>query len=202
MTHLEQPLNLRTHHPRPTTRRGFTLIEVIIAAVLLVVLGTMLVPRMSGMARGELDVAIESVTTIVATFAFAEATDEKLVALSYSEENRRFDLFVLDEDDAGEVDWRPLSLAPSLILPDQIAFTRVTVDGAAYDPNDWFVSSNPSGLRPDIRIRIESETGDGAEVALLPHGLGPVIIRDGDPDPPVLRERADLNEMGADREDW
>lgn len=174
----------------------------IIAAVLLVVLGTMLVPRMSGMARGELDVAIESVTTIVATFAFAEATDEKLVALSYSEENRRFDLFVLDEDDAGEVDWRPLSLAPSLILPDQIAFTRVTVDGAAYDPNDWFVSSNPSGLRPDIRIRIESETGDGAEVALLPHGLGPVIIRDGDPDPPVLRERADLNEMGADREDW
>ena len=202
MTHLEQPLNLRTHHPRPATRRGFTLIEVIIAAVLLVVLGTMLVPRMSGMARGELDVAIESVTTIVATFAFAEATDEKLVALSYSEENRRFDLFVLDEDDAGEVDWRPLSLAPSLILPDQIAFTRVTVDGAAYAPNDWFVSSNPSGLRPDIRIRIESETGDGAEVALLPHGLGPVIIRDGDPDPPVLRERADLNEMGADREDW
>ena len=202
MTHLEQPLNLRTHHPRPATRRGFTLIEVIIAAVLLVVLGTMLVPRMSGMARGELDVAIESVTTIVATFAFAEATDEKLVALSYSEENRRFDLFVLDEDDAGEVDWRPLSLAPSLILPDQIAFTRVTVDGAAYDPNDWFVSSNPSGLRPDIRIRIESETGDGVEVALLPHGLGPVIIRDGDPDPPVLRERADLNEMGADREDW
>ncbi|MDG2021012.1 MAG: type II secretion system protein [Phycisphaerales bacterium] len=195
-------MNLRTHHPRPATRRGFTLIEVIIAAVLLVVLGTMLVPRMSGIARGELDVAIESVNTIVATFAFAEATDEKLVALSYSEENRRFDVFVLDADDAGEVDWRPLSLAPSLILPDQIAFTRVTVDGAAYDPSDWFVSSNPSGLRPDIRIRIESDTGDGAEVALLPHGLGPVIIRDGDPNPPVLRERADLNEMGADREDW
>ena len=174
----------------------------IIAAVLLVILGTILVPRMSGMARGELDVAIESVGTIVATFAFAEATDEKLVALSYSEENRRFNVFVLTADDSGEIDWRPLTLAPSLILPDQIAFTRVTIDGAAYDPRDWFVASSPSGLRPDIRIRVESESGDGAEVALLPHGLGPVIIRDGDPNPPLLRERADLNEMGADREDW
>ncbi|MDA1024865.1 MAG: hypothetical protein O3A19_00415 [Planctomycetota bacterium] len=178
------------------------MIEVIIAAVLLVILGTMLVPRMSGMARGELDLAVESVGTIVATFAFAEATDEKLVALSYNDENRRFDVFVLAADDSGEVEWRPLSMAPSLILPDEIAFTRVTVDGAAYDPRDWFVSSNPSGLRPDIRIRIESAAGDGAEVALLPHGLGPVIIRDGDPNPPLLRERADLNEMGADREDW
>ncbi|MDA7765805.1 hypothetical protein N8917_00525, partial [bacterium] len=140
----------------------------IIAAVLLVILGTILVPRMSGMARGELDVAIESVGTIVATFAFAEATDEKLVALSYSDENRRFDVFVLAAGDSGEIDWRPLTLAPSLILPDQISFTRVTIDGAAYDPRDWFVASSPSGLRPDIRIRLESESGDGAEVALLP----------------------------------
>jgi hypothetical protein len=175
---------------------------VIIAAVLLVLLGTMLVPRMSGIARGELDVVVEGVGTAFAAFAFTESTDQKLVALSYTAANRRLDVFQLRETDDKASEWRPLTMAPSLILPEFIEFTRVTVDGAALDPTDWFISSTSSGLRPDIRIRIESETGDGADIALLPHGLGPVIIRDGDPDPPYLRERTDLGEIGADREDW
>jgi hypothetical protein len=175
---------------------------VIIASVLLVLLGTMLVPRMSGIARGELDVAVEGVGTAFAAFAFTESTDQKLVALSYTASNRRLDVFQLRETDGKSSEWRPLTMAPSLILPEFIEFTRVTVDGAALDPTDWFISSSSSGLRPDIRIRIESETGDGADIALLPHGLGPVIVRDGDPDPPYLRERTDLAEIGADREDW
>ncbi|HAC08736.1 MAG: prepilin-type N-terminal cleavage/methylation domain-containing protein [Phycisphaerales bacterium] len=188
--------------PRTRHRRGFSLIEVIIASVLLVLLGTMLVPRMSGIARGELDVAVEGVGTAFAAFAFTESTDQKLVALSYTASNRRLDVFQLRETDGKTSEWRPLTMAPSLILPEFIEFTRVTVDGAALDPADWFISSSSSGLRPDIRIRIESETGDGADIALLPHGLGPVIVRDGDPDPPYLRERTDLAEIGADREDW
>lgn len=174
----------------------------IIAAVLLVLLGTMLVPRMSGIARGELDVAVEGVGTAFAAFAFTESTDQKLVALSYTAENRRLDVFQLRDMDDKTSEWRPLTMAPSLILPEYIEFTRVTVDGAALDPTDWFISSSSSGLRPDIRVRIESETGDGAEITLLPHGLGPVIVRDGDPDPPFVRERTDLREIGADREDW
>ncbi|MAB73097.1 MAG: hypothetical protein CMJ54_11395 [Planctomycetaceae bacterium] len=192
-----KPAQTRTRH-----RRGFSLIEVIIASVLLVLLGTMLVPRMSGIARGELDVAVEGVGTAFAAFAFTESTDQKLVALSYTASNRRLDVFQLRETDAKASEWRPLTMAPSLILPEFIEFTRVTVDGAALDPTDWFISSSSSGLRPDIRVRIESETGDGADIALLPHGLGPVIVRDGDPDPPYLRERTDLAEIGADREDW
>ena len=174
----------------------------IIASVLLVLLGTMLVPRMSGIARGELDVAVEGVGTAFAAFAFTESTDQKLVALSYTASNRRLDVFQLRATDGKTNEWRPLTMAPSLILPEFIDFTRVTVDGAALDPTDWFISSDSSGLRPDIRIRLESETGDGADIALLPHGLGPVIVRDGDPNPPYLRERTDLAEIGADREDW
>ena len=174
----------------------------IIASVLLVLLGTMLVPRMRSIARGELDVAVEGVGTAFAAFAFTESTDQKLVALSYNASNRRLDVFQLKETDDRTSEWRPLTMAPSLILPEFIDFTQVTVDGAALDPADWFISSSSSGLRPDIRIRIESETGDGADIALLPHGLGPVIVRDGDPNPPHLRERTDLAEIGADREDW
>ena len=42
----------------------------------------------------------------------------------------------------------------------------------------------------------------GADVVLTPHGLGPVIVADDDPDAPVIREPADLKEIGADREPW
>ena len=70
------------------------------------------------------------------------------------------------------------------------------------DPTDWFIATPPSGRRPDVRLRLESETGDGAEIILTPHALAPQIVRDGDPEAPYIRESADLDAMGAGRESW
>ncbi len=180
------------------TRRGFTLLEVIIVAALLVVLGTFVVPRMAGVAKGRFTMTTEGVASSLSAFAFHESTDERLVAIAFLDINGRVDVLVLD--DSGE--WMPMAMAPSLILPDDTYFSSVSVDGALQDPGDWFVSSKPGGKRPDIRIRLENERGDAAEIVLTPHGLGPVVLREGDPDAPTIREPADLDEMGADRESW
>lgn len=196
----------RILHPRRSSllhaRRGFTLLEVILAAVVLVILGTMLVPRMTGAARGRFMAATEGVATSLATFAFHESTDERPVAISFMAENRRLDVLVLDRGDRGGAEWRPMAMAPSVILPDDFSFVRVTVDQASFDPNDWFIATPPSGRRPDIRVRLESDAGDAAEIVLTPHALSPVIQREGDLEAPYVREAADLDAMGAGRQPW
>jgi hypothetical protein len=176
---------------------------VILVAVVLVILGTMLAPRMTGAARGRFRTATEGIATSMATFAFHEATDDRPVALSYRANERRLDVFVLGSNDGSDgAEWRPMPMAPAVILPDDFDFVRVTVDQALLDPTDWFIATPPSGRRPDVRIRLESEAGDGAEIVLTPHALAPLIVRDGDPEAPVIRESADLDAMGAGRESW
>lgn len=170
--------------------------------MVLVILGTMLAPRMAGTARGRFNTASEGIATSMATFAFHEATDDRPVAITYRADNRRLDVLVLGAEESGGAEWRPMPMAPAVVLPDDFEFARVSVDGALLDPLDWFVATPPSGRRPDIRLRLESEAGDGAEIVLTPHALSPTIVRDGDPEAPYIREAADLDAMGAGRESW
>ena len=170
----------------------------VLVAALLVVIGTIAVPRMVGVTKSRFMMTTEGVASAMASFAFQESTDERLVAIAHLESNGRVDVLVLDE--SGE--WVPMTMAPSIVMPEDTVFTRVAVDGALLDPRDWFVSSMPGGKRPDLRLRMENDNGDGAEIVLTPHGLGPLIIRDNDPLAPTIREPADLDEMGADRESW
>ena len=175
----------------------------ILVAVVLVILGTMLAPRMTGATRGLFTAATEGIATSMATFAFHEATDDRPVAMAYRANDRRLDVLVLGAVDGSRTaEWRPMPMAPSVILPDDFEFVRVTVDQAMHDTTDWFIATPPSGRRPDIRLRLESETGDGAEIILTPHALAPQIVRDGDPEAPYIREATDLDAMGAGRESW
>ncbi|MEE2896312.1 MAG: type II secretion system protein [Planctomycetota bacterium] len=188
-------------HERPsraTAPRGFTLVEVIIVAALLLVVGAFVVPRMVGVSKGEFRVTTEGVAAALSAFAFHESTDERIVGIAYLENTGRVDVMILDD----EGEWIPMPMAPSLVLPADTGFASVVADGAQLDPRDWFVASVPGGRRPDIRLRLENESGSGADVVLTPHGLGPVIVADDDPDAPVIREPADLKEIGADREPW
>ncbi len=171
--------------------------------MVLVILGTMLAPRMVGATRGRFTAATEGIATSMATFAFHETTDERPVAMAYNRNDRRLDVLILTamrNERSGE--WTPMPMAPSIFLPDDFEIVRVTVDQALFDPADWFIATPPSGRRPDIRVRLESESGDGAEIVLTPHALAPVIVRDGDPQAPYIREAADLDAMGAGRESW
>lgn len=170
-------------------------------AVLLVLLGTMVVPRMAGTARSEFLVTVEGIAACLSTFAFQETTDERLVALDYGEDDRQLNVLQLRGDNVA-AEWRTAPMSPSVVLPSHISFSQVLVDGASMNPADWFVSTQPSGVRPTIVLRLESDRGPSASISLPSHALGPVVQRDGDPDAPVVREPADLDDMGADREAW
>ena len=170
-------------------------------AVLLVLLGTMVVPRMAGTARSEFLMTVEGVAACLSTFAFQESTDERLIALEYDDGGRQLEVLQLRGDNVA-AEWRTAPMSPSVVLPSHISFAQVVVDGASMNPADWSVSTQPSGVRPAIVLRIESDRGPSASISLPSHALGPIIQRDGDPNAPIIREPADLDDMGADREAW
>ena len=156
---------------------------------------------MAGTARSEFQVAVEGVSACLSTFAFQEATDERMVALSFGGDGRRLEVLQL-RGEVGSPEWRTAPMAPSVVLPDHISFALVSIDGANMSPEDWFASTRPSGPRPSIMLRIESDRGPSAEISLPAHALGPIVRRAGDLDAPTIREPADLDDMGADREAW
>ncbi|MFM7806416.1 MAG: prepilin-type N-terminal cleavage/methylation domain-containing protein, partial [Planctomycetota bacterium] len=51
-------------------RRGFTLIELIVVSALLAIVAALVVPRLTGMARREADVAAERLAELLSMFAF------------------------------------------------------------------------------------------------------------------------------------
>ena len=198
MYRAEEILNDRSHP------RGFTLIEVIIVAVVLVLLATAIVPRMSGVSRRQNDAAFDAVASVIAAFAFHESTNNEQLALSYDGDFRQLELQVLDQIDSTSEqrpNWRIHPFTQPISLPDNMDITMIISDGEALNPEDFFITTQSSGDRPSIELHIEADD-DSAIISLTPYALSPVVSREGDPVKKIIRERSNLDDMGLEREDW
>lgn len=197
----ETPPANRRNHPF----RGFTLIEVVIVGVLMALLATMIVPRLSGMMRRRQHAAIDGAAAVVAAFAFHEATGTKQLALSYDTDFRQLELQVLDsvdDDDTTKPEWRVHPYSQPFTLPETLEITSVQSDGEALDPDRFFIASQSAGDRPWIVLRLESASNTGATITLSPYALAPNVHFDSDENAIRARERFDLDDMGLEREDW
>ena len=191
--------------PTISTRRGFTLIEVVIVGVLMVLLATMIVPRLSGMTRRRQDAAIDAAASIVAAFAFHESTGTRQLALSYDENYRQLELQILDvvgDDPNGRPEWRVHPSSQPVTLPEMVEIASVSSDGELLDPDNFFIASTSAGDRPSIMLRLSGDANTGATIVLTPYALAPKVTFDRDVATTMPHERANLNEMGLEREDW
>jgi len=194
----EEISNTRSHP------RGFTLIEVIIVAVVLVLLATAIVPRMSGISRRQNDAAFDAVASVIAAFAFHESTNSEQLALSYDNDFRQLELQVLEQSDTNSGQrptWRIHPFTQPITLPDNMDITMILSDGEALNPEDFFITTQSSGDRPAIELQIEADD-DSAVISLTPYALSPVLVRSGDREKKIIRERSNLDDMGLEREDW
>lgn len=185
--------------------RGFTLIEVVLVGVLLALLATMIVPRLGGMTRRKQDAAIDAAASVVAAFAFHESTGTRQLALSYNEDFRQLELQILDvagDDPGAKPKWRVHPSSQPVTLPEMLEITSITSDGDALDPERFFIASTSAGDRPAIVLRLDSLANTGATITLMPYSLAPTIIFDRDTTTRPPRERANLDDMGLEREDW
>lgn len=188
-----------------THPRGFTLLEVIIVAVVLVLLATMIVPRMSKMSQRRNNAAIESAASVVAAFAFHESTGRKQLALSYDSDFRQLELQVLEfdaNDSMNRPHWRIHPFTQPVTLPESVDIVSISSNGEPLDPDDFFIATEAAGNRPSIEMRFDTDNDNGATIALTPYALSPVVIFDHMDNAPMVRQPANLEDMGLEREDW
>ena len=184
--------------------RGFTLLEVILVMTVLIILATMVVPRMSGIQSQRDVTTIDAVGSLIASFAFHDSTGGMPVALSYTDDVRQLRLLVLEpntDSSNGRSNWRIHPFSRPVSIPDELEIISVTSDGEPLNPSDFFISTRSASDRPGIQMVLDTAS-HSATIALTPYALSPVITSSLDRNPRVIREKADLNDMGMEREEW
>lgn len=191
--------------PRRADNRGFTLIEVIIAAMVIAVLAAMLLPRLNRSSSQTYESTIERVAALMSTFATREATGIQQVAMLQDPDTGEIGLSVMQRtlgegSDSESPEWIPDPLTAPFRLPRGVEIADVIVDSDSIGGVDWMVASIPGGGRPRVEIRL---VADGMDTVLVleSSAIAPVRIDSDRPAPP-MREPIDLEGTGRSREFW
>lgn len=186
--------------------RAFTLIELIVAILVMVILGGLIVPRLATTTRMEHEAAIDAVEELLAAYAFREAMSAgQQVALW--QDPKSGDLSLLVKGSAlsigGEVperqEWQPDPMSDAVHLPDALRLVDVVIDGEPVSGGDWIAPSVPGGGRPSIELRLESDLVN-ATVSLPSSAMTPMRQQEGRREA-FVRDPVDL-ESGVRGERW
>ncbi len=182
--------------------RGFTLMEMIVVVIVLAVLASMAIPRLSGTRFREYELKVEQTADLMVMFAHRLSTSTKATGLQYDAPNRKLFLLVLQKDnEGGESYWMDDPLSAPVTFPIWMEEDAVTIltDGDFADTSQWPLTTMPGENRPIIEISIEWE--DHASLIMLAsHAMAPSIWKDGDGTEPLTP--IDLDATGQSREEW
>jgi len=185
----------------PSSRRGFSLVEILIVVAVVAILAGLVVPRIGGLKRREESLAVDRVADLLTMFAFRTSAGMQPVGLLHDAEAGRLELLILDIDPSQSdlpVVWQPDRLSMPVPLPAGLEVVSASEDMAVLPRGDWMIASKPGGARPRIELRLEGESV-GVEIVLEPHDLA---ARRSDRSQLRRREPRDLDEEGLDRERW
>lgn len=182
---------------------AFTLIEILVVAILLAIVGALIVPRLAGKQRLTTQLAAEQVSELLATLAFRSSLSSQPVALMRNIDNGAMEIWVLDgdpEQPALPPEWRFDRFTRPLILPEGVSLSSVRIDQMQLVPDEWRVVCTPGVPRPRIELVV---TGDDSEatVVLETRLSAPYTIQDGRSQA-IGRTIVDLDREGRDRELW
>ena len=187
----------------PFSRRGFTLLEMIVVVVILAILFSMSIPRFGGTQRRALQLASDQVADLLTMYAQRATLGQKPVAVAYDPDRRSIMLLVIDIDDDRPdqpADWQVDRLVTPVKLPDSVELLDARADGDPVDIALWPIANRPGKDRPTIEITLLGR--DRQVTVVLPsHAVAP---RQVDPDrpEPALRMPIDLDATGRHREEW
>lgn len=181
-------------------RHAFTLLEIIVVIMIIGVLASMIVPRLSGNQNREFTLLVDRVNDIVLMFAHRVSTSNQAAALRFDHEHKQFELLTKVEED-GEYYWSFDPLATPVQLPSWLEADSITifVDGEIADTSQWPVTATPGETRPLIEVAVEWED-HSALISLPSHAMGPNIWFDDIGTEPLMP--IDLDAQGRGREEW
>lgn len=87
------------HHATRTprlSRRGFSLLEVIIVCIMMVIIGALAMPRFLAVERQREEKSIVEVEDLLRMFAFRNAVGTQQIGLHFDQSTREMSLWILD----------------------------------------------------------------------------------------------------------
>ena len=193
---------VHAHKKSQHDHRGFTLLEMIIVVVILGIIASMAIPRLSGTRGREYELKVEQAADLMVMFAHRLTTSTKATGLQYDPSNRRLYLLTLIKDDDNEESyWIDDPLAPPVIFPDWMNEDAISIitDGDYADTSQWPLTTMPGENRPIIEILVEWEDRS-ALIMLASHAMAPSVWLDGEGSEPLTP--IDLDAAGQTREEW
>jgi len=186
-------------------RAGFTLVEMLVVVTVLVIMTSMIVPRLVGNDKRQFKLAVEKVGDLLTMYAQRQNLSEKVVGIYHDRQNNWIELMIIDTDNnaPGQVaDWRIDNYVQPVKLPSFMVDTDVDffVDGDRYDASYIPLSSDPGQERPQIQIALRG-AGENAMLTLFPYGVAPELTSTWE-NTQTARTPVDLDGAGRSREDW
>ena len=192
------------------TRRGFTLIEVIVVTVLMAMLAIVLVSRLTGAANREFDLASERVSDLLLMFAMrSEFADEPVGILLDPDRNSL--RLVVRRGERGEFNdgWEFDNSVQEIRLPHFIESTSMefSADGDSVDPSDRPLTNLPGQPRPRIEVTMQSTDyrhPRSIRFILPSNSWRPIRIDSmrNESIEAISRTPVDLDKSGSWQEDW
>ncbi len=189
-------------------RRGFTLLEILIASLLVALLASLTITRVLGTSTRVFDHTVEGVSDLLIVFAQRNQFSRNPIALRWDAGGEQGILRIVSLDRNEDLDdvlpvWKIEPNLPYVVFPEtQVArLVSVTADGEVADIAEYPLPIGANMPRPSIEIRLEDPNGQIHTVSLAAHELAPTIAEGGSAGMST-RLPVDLNETGQRWEEW
>lgn len=185
--------------------RGFSLIEVLVAAVILGILIAIAVPRFATAKRSEAMLAGDQVEDLLRMWAYRASIGTQQVGIWQMPENGFISIMVRDTENwdptSGEIaPWVQDHLSNPVRLPGSVEIVEVQQNYEVQPLGEWFVQTNPDRSRPQVSITLRDETNQIIVVSIEPYSNAPTRINGNTG--AAVRQPVDLDAEGEDTTTW
>jgi prepilin-type N-terminal cleavage/methylation domain-containing protein len=136
-------------------RPGFTMMEMIIVVIVLGLLATAIVPRMTGTDARRARIALEATEDLLTVLAHRSSVSFHPVGLQYDGEANVLRIMTLQIDPRTERGvWQPDDLADEVRYPDDVRVQKCYVDDEPQAYGSWLVEFPVQEVRPVLRLRL------------------------------------------------
>ena len=183
-----------------TNRFGFTLLEMIVVVLVIGIMASMVIPRLTNTRHREFNLTVQSISDVLLMFAHRASTSNQSVGFRYDIDEKQFEVLIKFEEEDGK-NWGIDPLSNPVKLPSWIDADSVYLytDGELTDTTQWPISASPGENRPLIEVVLNWENNT-ANITLPSHAIGPSIWHDGVGDELLIP--IDLDAEGRGREEW